>query len=723
MRFGKTRIRQLLAWVALGGMSLTPALAAAEPIESEPFRSPRTEARLVAEHGSVRPDDPFRLGLVMHLAEGWHAYWKNPGDSGTAPVIEWSLPAGWTAGPIAWPYPERFPVGPFVNFGYEGEILLPVRVTPPADAGARAGRALAVEAEARWLVCKEDCIPESATFSLELPVDPAPPTTTRWSELFARMDERMPLDLPEVQAKLLPAESERLRVDVTVPPELALEEADLEFFPATPAAVEHAAEARIEAAPGRVRLTLARSPFAPAGVTALEGVLVAHPRDARDEPTVAFRLYAEAESAAALPARQADLGLGAAAGLAFLGGLLLNLMPCVFPVISIKILSLLGEGGSRGGGRRHGLLFAAGVLCSFWILAGVLLALRAAGRSVGWGFQLQSPMLLGLLSLLFFAIGLNFLGVFELGSTLGGRAGSVARRGGGHLGAFLNGMLATLVATPCTAPFMGTAIGFAVVVEPAVAVLVFTALGLGMAAPYVALVLVPRALAWLPRPGRWMETLKQFMAFPMFATVIWLLWVLSAQTGSEGILAAMIALLMVAFAAWTAGRIGAGVSSKWRVPARAVVVLLAASAVWAVVPQDQRDPARELVAAEAPRPDAQGLTWIPWSPETVERLRAEGRPTYVDFTARWCLTCQVNKKVVFGSDEVRRALVERDVALVRADWTSRDPRITDALIAFGRSGVPLNVYYPPGAGAEPRVLPSVLSPGIVLEALDTEATR
>jgi thiol:disulfide interchange protein DsbD len=281
-------------------------------------------------------------------------------------------------------------------------------------------------------------------------------------------------------------------------------------------------------------------------------------------------------------------------------------------------------------------------------------------------------------------------------------------------------MLATLVATPCTAPFMGTALGFAVVVEPVVAWLVFTALGVGMAAPYVLLVLFPGLLALLPRPGRWMETLRQFMAFPMFATVIWLLWVLSAQRGAAGVLGVLIALLLAAFAAWTAGRIGAGSVTRWHVAARVVVVLLAVSAVWAVVPQDGTQSGPLAARTDGPATDAHGLTWIPWSPETVDRLRDEGRAVYVDFTARWCLTCQVNKRVVFGSAEVRQTFAERDVALVRADWTSQDPQITQALAAHGRSGVPLNVYYPPGPGSEPHVLPSVLSPGIVLAALASE---
>lgn len=673
-------------------------------------RSPRTEVQLVAEELTVRPGEPFRVGLRFEMVEGWHVYWKNPGDSGTAPAVTWSLPPGWRAGEIEWPYPARLPVGPFVNFGYEGEILLPVPLEPSGTAPAADSRPLRIEAEASWLVCKEDCIPERGSFVLDLPLGDGPLEPTRWLELFAATDERLPVALAGVEATVTDAGDGTLRVAVTHPPELELDEAEIEFFPATPATVEHSAAARIEAAGRRVTLELERSPFAAGEVTELEGVLVARPRTPHGSGAIALDVHATTAGEAAAPAA-ADLGVGTAMGLAFLGGLLLNLMPCVFPVISIKILSLLEDGQDREAGRRCGLLFAAGIVVSFWILAGLLLALRAAGQAVGWGFQLQSPLVLGLLALLFFSLGLSFLGVFEIGTALGGRVASFHQRGGAG-GAFLGGMLATLVATPCTAPFMGSAIGFAVVVAPHVAWLVFTALGLGMAAPYAALALSPGALHLLPRPGRWMETLKQLMAFPLFATVLWLLWVLSSQRGSEGVLAVLGALLLAGFAAWVVGRFS-GASAWRRSVALGTGALAAAGAIWLVVPGgDEPGPsAREMLV------ETDGIEWIAWSPEVVERLRAEGRAVWVDFTARWCLTCQVNKRVVFGSADVRRSLAQRDVALVRADWTSQDPRITEALASFGRSGVPLNVYYPPGPDSEPRVLPALLKPSTVLDTI------
>jgi thiol:disulfide interchange protein DsbD len=424
------------------------------------------------------------------------------------------------------------------------------------------------------------------------------------------------------------------------------------------------------------------------------------------------------DSAAASAAEAAGArrpGIAAALGLAFLGGVLLNLMPCVFPVLSIKVLGLLGHREDPAAGRRHGLFFAAGILVSFWALAGVLLGLRAAGSAVGWGFQLQSPAFVGFLALLFFALGLNFLGVFELGQRLAGHAASAVTKGEGASGSFWSGVLATAVATPCTAPFMGSAIGFATVVAPIVALAVFTALGLGMAAPYVALVYFPAALRRLPRPGPWMETLKQFMAFPLFATVLWLLWVLAAQRGASGVLVVLTALLLAGFAGWLAPRLGRTGSKALKGAGVVLATLSAAGAVLLVLSPTFFDSSVGAESVETAARD--GLEWQPWTPELVASLRAEGRPVYVDFTARWCLTCQVNKRVVFGSDRVLEEFEQRNVALVRGDWTNQDPRITAALEEHGRSGVPLNLFYPADATAPPEVLPTVLSPDIVLQVI------
>ncbi|MFB6097758.1 MAG: protein-disulfide reductase DsbD family protein, partial [Salinibacter sp.] len=406
---------------------------------------------------------------------------------------------------------------------------------------------------------------------------------------------------------------------------------------------------------------------------------------------------------------------------AFVGGLLLNLMPCVFPVLSVKILGFAQEAEEGGGTmQRNGLLFGAGVLVSMWILAGALLGLRAAGSQIGWGFQLQSPVFIALMTMLFFGIGLNLLGAFEVGTTLmnwGGRVETTAASGTGTASAFLTGVLATVVATPCTAPFMGAALGVALTLSAAGALLIFTALGVGMATPYVVLSMTPALLDRLPKPGAWMETLKQAFAFPMFATAIWLVWVFGQQTSTGGVAFLLAGLLLLGLAAWIVHRWSAPQLSR---TAMLVTRTLAGAAlvggIAIAVVGAGAAPAERTTTASTSDSTATETTWRAYSPETVERLRESGRPVFVDFTAAWCLTCQVNKRRVLTAEAVQKAFDEKNVALVRADWTNRDPEITKALRSHGRSGVPVYVLYA-GNGSEPRLLPEVLTEDIVLNAL------
>ena len=393
-------------------------------------------------------------------------------------------------------------------------------------------------------------------------------------------------------------------------------------------------------------------------------------------------------------------------GLAFLGGLLLNLMPCVFPVLFLKGLALVHTGHRELHKlRAHGLVYAAGILVSFWVLVGVLLGLRAAGATLGWGFQFQSPVFLALMAGLLFFLGLSLAGQFEIGLTLTSAGGSLAAKHG-YTGSFFTGVLAVVVATPCTAPFMGAAIGYALAQSAAVTFTVFTALALGLAAPYVALTLQPAWTRLLPKPGAWMEVLRQAVAVPIFATVIWLAWVL-AQAYGAGVLAALLAsFLLLAIAGWFLGR--------W--PARRWSAGVAGLILLAVVAVTFFAPKKLVIASETlSAPEAQG-NWEPWSAELVSRYQAQGRPVLVDFTASWCLSCQVNERVALNQPEVKQAFQAANVALLRADWTRHDEAITQALTALGRSGVPAYALYTPGQG-EPQMLPEVLTPGIVNDAL------
>jgi len=408
-----------------------------------------------------------------------------------------------------------------------------------------------------------------------------------------------------------------------------------------------------------------------------------------------------------------SVGLPLALGLALLGGLILNLMPCVFPILSIKILSFVQRAGEdRRHILRHGFVFAAGVLVSFWVLAGLLIALRAGGRQLGWGYQLQSPSFIILISVVLFLLSLSLLGVFEIGGNLIGVGGG--KSGSGYGGSFFTGILATIVATPCTAPFMGSALAYALTQTAVVSLLVFTALGLGMAAPYLILSASPKLLRFLPRPGAWMETFRQFMAFPLLATLIWLTWVLGLQIGVDGLVRFLFGLLIFGMAAWVFGRWNQPIRSFGvRVVARLVTVGLLGAGLYvaslgtgmvagAVVPSVETDP--------------ESISWIEFNPDRLREEVDSGRSVFLDFTAAWCLTCKANEMIAFRSVEVSDAFRDRGILAMKADWTTRNPEITEALARFGRTGVPLYVFFA-GDGAEPVILPQIINPAIVLEAI------
>lgn len=687
----------LLCWL--------PVLAAAQ----EPTAHARVS--LLADVRGVLPGQPFSVGVRFELDRGWHIYWQNPGDSGQAPRIDWQLPPGFAAGDIEWPYPEQVSPPPVVTYGYARQVVLPVTMTPPPGLAGP----VTVRARVQYLVCKDLCLPEQAELALELPVlDRAQPDPAG-QRAIAAARARLPRQWPA-----LTVDAARFDHHVYLSWPAALGSDAVRFFPDREGQFRHSAGQVLERVGDRLRLTLTATAEP---LERLTGVLV-DPRGwdgAGRMPAVAVdvpvRLLDQAPAAGQPVAARAKqpatggMGLALAAGLALLGGLILNLMPCVFPVLSVKVLSFIQLAhGDPGRVRRHGLAFLAGVLVSFWLLAGLLLALRAAGGGVGWGFQLQSPGFVAAMALLLTAVGLNLLGAFEVGLGLARLAGS-APQPAGYPGSFLTGVLAVLVATPCTAPFMGTALGFALARPAPEALAVFTALGLGMALPYLLLAEMPGLLARLPRPGAWMVTLRQGLAFPLFATAVWLAWVLGRQAGVDAVALLLLAALGVGLAAWGAGHLQRG-TRRW-LPGAVVLAGLGIAAVLgfaaAMRPVESAAPVR----AASP---AAGIDWQPWSAPRVTELRAAGRPVFVDFTAAWCISCQVNKQVALDTPTVARRFAELGVVALEADWTRYDPAITEALAGFGRSGVPLYVYYPPGG--EPKLLPAVLTPATVLAALD-----
>jgi thiol:disulfide interchange protein DsbD len=670
-------------------------------------------------------------GLYFKLEPGWHIYWKNPGDAGLRPQVSWTLPNGITAGPMQFPAPKRLPLGPLMDFGYENEVLFPLKLR--VANGVKAGP-VTLHAKVEWLVCRERCIPGKAELEVERNVYvglydmvyiPSP--------LFKQFFDRIPKPLPSNLRAVFQPAKDGFRLTV----ETGQKETEAVFFPSDQDILDNPAPQKLTPTANGFILDLKKDSALKVNPAQLKGVLelsggrayeiAALPRAAivsEKQPSGAKAPDGSAEQMYGLKpvpftgSGTSSMGSVAAAfwlllrifGLAFLGGLLLNLMPCVFPVLFLKGLALVHTGHKELHRlRMHGLVYAAGILVSFWALVGVLLGLRAAGATLGWGFQFQSPVFLSLMAGLLFFIGLSLAGQFEIGLTLTGAGGALAQKQG-YTGSFFTGVLAVVVATPCTAPFMGAAIGYALVQSSLVTFVIFTVLALGLAAPYVALTLQPAWTRLLPKPGAWMEVLRQAVAVPIFATVIWLAWVLAGAYGASVLAALLASFLLLAIAGWFLGRWPA---KRWSAAVAALILLgVIALAVFGqrLASETGGKSAREGVSAQP------SGAWEPWSAEAVSRYQAQGRPVFVDFSASWCLTCQVNERAALNQPEVQRAFADRKIALLRADWTRHDEAITKALTALGRSGVPAYALYAPGQST-PQMLPEVLTPGIVTDAL------
>ena len=685
----------ILAWLSLGLMSAGAA----------PSKVPHGDVELVPAVKSIESGAPVTVGLLFHLEEGWHIYWKNPGDSGQPPRLKWELPRGMTAGAIEWPTPKRLPVGPLLDYGYEKTVLLPIPIQTESDlAGPQE-----LKAGLRVLVCRETCMPGKADLSLTLPVAKRTPAANpQYSALFAQTLAEKPSAAPanwQVNAK---QSGTQFLLSVKGAPK----EASLSYIPAEANVIRNAAAQKNAAGPNGQTLRLERADGATGKVATLSGLLLVKQGGRSEAYEISSPVTGPAATVDRTAVESAPLTQGrslfAILLLAFGGGLILNLMPCVFPVLSIKVLSLLEHyGGERKTVQLSGLLYTAGVLASFWALVGVLLSLRGAGRNLGWGFQLQSPGFVAFLICLLFGLGLSLAGVFEIGASVMNTGSSLTQRGT-YSSSFFTGVLATVVATPCTAPLMGVAVGFALAQSAFVCLVIFTSMALGLAAPFLVLSLFPSLSRFLPRPGAWMETLKQAMAFLLFASVIWLLWVLGQQVGMDQLAGMLFALLVLAVAGWMAGR--------WPTSRVAAITAAVIALGTVVVLAAALKPVRVNAALETA---AGGLKWEPFTPQKLADYRASGKPVLVDFTAAWCLTCQVNDRVVFHSPEVEQRLNRSDITLLRADWTSYDPAITDTLAKYGRSGIPFYVIYAPSGNGKPVTLPDgLLSPSGFLETLD-----
>lgn len=713
--------------VLLAGLLCVVSTPAQAQAVSEAVVTGNATTRLYSEKAGIAAGETILIGFHQKLRKGWHVYWLNPGDSGLPLDLDWTLPDGFAAGEVLYPVPHRLPLEMLMNYGHEGEPTFLIELTAPPDAVP--GTLAELVVDATWLICDDICIPEDAILSLSLPVVAEP----------AGAD---PLGFPIIEnAKLdrpVAADFTAMVYDLDGAPVLHLdtEEFDsareIHYFPYAPSLVEPAG-AEIVSAAGE-GLAIRFEPgfeYDPAALENLDGVLTTGKgRSLRGYIVRAPRQSAPAGAAERFAALAADPPVGAGPGtsgnalsqsspglagillLAFLGGIILNVMPCVFPVVFLKAAGLARVAHTEKAEIRvQGLLYTAGVIVTFLGLAALLILLRAGGEQVGWGFHLQSPIVVSVFAIVIFLVGLNLAGLFDIGTSLQGAGASLAARGG-RSGAFFTGLLAVAVAAPCIGPFLGVPVGFALVQPAATGLAVFGVMGLGLALPYLLISLLPGLAGLLPKPGPWMETFKQVLSFAMFATLIWLIWTLTLQAGPDGLVSLLIALLLAGFAAWIFGRgqrAGGGV-----VPAILAIVALLLTGY--VISGIRAQPAQAMTTDTA-TPGFGDLGQLPmaiFSEASLAEYRARNVPVFIDFTAAWCVTCQVNKQRVLKNPEVVRAFHDRGVVYMVADWTLQDPEITAALEAQGRSGVPLYLYYAPGA-ENPVVLPQLLSRDLMIE--------
>ena len=669
-----------------------------------PVKAQHLTAELTTLSPSIQPGGTLQAGLVLTLEEHWHVYWRNAGDSGQPPHVTWTLPPGITAGPLQFPAPSRLPLGPLMDFGYEDSVAFPITLT--ADKTVKPGP-IHLDAKVDWLVCSQTCIPGRAHLGLNLtavttPIPPPAPVGALGTAL-TLLPSVLP---PTMQYSILGGKKDFVLTLIT-----HKKVTDAEFYPYEPDQIDNAADQDLTEIPGGFQLRIPRSTdlqthqlTTPALPKELRGVIKLSETESYD--VTAPVVPGEVPIAPGKGTAASGVTIPVAIGLAFLGGIILNLMPCVFPVLFLKGLALVQSSSEeRSRLRAHGIVYTLGILVSFWIIVAALLILRAGGSQAGWGFQLQSPTFIALLALGLFFFALSLAGQFDLGLSLTSVGGDLAKKQG-YTGSFFTGVLATIVATPCTAPLMGAAIGFALAQPAGITFAVFTALGLGLAVPYLALSFQPAWIRILPKPDAWMETLKQLTAVPLFATVAWLLWVygnLYSSTTTPGLgvnheSLLLLSLLILAIAGWALAR--------WPAQLKSTIAAVILGAIAIAIPLYQ--------------PKDTSLTWLPYTPQTVADARAAGKPVFIDFTAAWCLSCQVNERLVLRSAEVQKQLADHKVTLIRADWTQYDPAITKELAAINRSGVPTYVIFPAAKEAVADVLPEVLTKSLVLDALQKD---
>ncbi|PKM12670.1 MAG: thiol:disulfide interchange protein [Gammaproteobacteria bacterium HGW-Gammaproteobacteria-3] len=667
-------------------------------------------AQLIASVDAVRPGDEILVGVQQRIIPHWHTYWVNPGDSGLATKIDYTLPEGASVGDIQWPTPSLIQLGPVINYGYENEVTLLSPLSVPKDAVI--GERFPIQAKVKWLVCEEVCIPQQVDLALELPIVSFVESTGPGSPLIERALASLPVTSPwPIDVK---PSGDDLTLRISGSELSSAEITTVRFYPEQWGRISHGAPQQDRQADDAIELTL-RPGEAPLSLgEPLVGVLTLTENIEGQAITRGYivNVPLSGGSPDITVNDPPALLLPSAMLLALLGGVILNLMPCVFPVLSIKALSLIQHAHEAPRQTQlQGWAYTSGILASFALLGGLLIALKTGGAQIGWGFQFQSPLFVLAVAYLMFAVGLSLSGVFTIGNSIVGVGSSLAQRSG-YSGSFFTGVLATIVATPCTAPFMGVALGFALSQSPVVLLAVFLSLGFGLALPYLLLSYWPALQRRLPKPGVWMDRLKQGLAFPMYGAAVWLVWVLAQQAGLNAVAVALGGMVAISFAAWLYETTKYSNAGARRSGAGFAGVALAAALLGGYGSVETPASAVTFESEQTPQKN-----WEPYSALRLAELRAEGKPVFLNFTAAWCISCLVNERVALSQASVIDAFEQSGITYLKGDWTNRDAEITKILAEFGRSGVPLYVYYPAGIDAEPEVLPQLLTPEIVTQTV------
>ncbi len=684
------------------------------PGVTDKAETPQVKAQLVASVNAVVPGSEIYVGVNQHIIPHWHTYWINPGDSGNATTISWTLPEGASASEIIWPAPSRFSMGPITNYAYANNVTLLSKISIPST--STAGSSFTVRALVDWLVCEEECIPQQVELALSLPVVGNANETGDGNPLIAvalaQVPVASPWDITAQQSVIDPETGQgKLQLHIGLSKDQRAQVQDIWFYPYDWGRIRQSDPQKQQNLTDAIQLEIPTGE-APAAIgESITGVLVIKEQQGI---TRGYEVNVRVKSLVTNQhGNEFALGFWGALLFALIGGVILNLMPCVFPVLSIKALSLVSHSHySALEIRRQGYVYTLGVLVSFAVLALLLILLKAGGNQIGWGFQFQSPLFVLLVAYLLFAVGLSLSGVFFIGGSVAGVGSSLTEKPG-YSGSFFTGVLATVVATPCTAPFMAAALGYAVAQPPLKLLAIFLSLGFGLALPYLLLSCWPRLQRWLPKPGLWMERAKQLLAFPMYAAVIWLVWVLVQQSGVDAVIIALGGMLLIALGAWIYDSTRTATTGKRNIGniSALALVLLAVGLGGAQVSSP---------ANTAQKTTAVDTNWEAYSDDRLQALLAEGKPVFLNFTASWCISCLVNERVALSTDTVKKQFEQQGIIYLKGDWTNKDPQITAFLKKFNRSGVPLYVFYPAGQAHNPKELPQILTPDLVVAAVSEQ---